>query len=395
MCKCSFAALLSFCCLNRLAAMALAVATLLANSTLTHASESVLTCALADQIAIRLAPRFGIDPVGKIKCQEIEPAQNIGATPKTATQDLDQQKNEERVYKIIGLIPHDYPYASCMQQWALASAPVRYDRSIKSLIIHPGTSAQEYRTLLIHEVTHLLQDQIIDLNELETAAISTDQKLAVPAMLVGQALLSEKSVNEFENQQIASNPPAPQPHKPCHPPTALLNIFTFPEDWGFRFTTALEQQLESKSFRKALLNPPRTTREILLPGEFLSRLALKDPPKLSAAPVHHYRDTAGQYLISQWLKLYMPEPVALKAAKGWQGDRLELLKDNQKFVIRWKLEFTTAKDVDEFLLALRIYFMARYRVEIDPEAALWRVGALNLEVEVFSLNNEVQIIWKY
>jgi len=281
---------------------------------------------------------------------------------------------QEIAYKIIGLVPIDYPYTHCFLDMAGDLSDALYDRSTKEIVVRSQEAVSD--TVLVHEIIHALQDQHFNLSKLRQGIELSDQDLAIAALVEGDAVIAEERY-----QQLVQLPPealgaGSQPE--CMPPEPLFSVFMFPYEWGRRFIQILSNH-DPESINRAFQDPPKTTRQVLYPEEYLnfgSTPPYGQPyfhPREIAGYKKLYSDMLGEYVLRSLFRTYSGRSFGILAAKGWQSDHMELYRqvDGDDYMIVWRILLEGSDDIEQFFDALRRYSASRFGLKVDRRATRW------------------------
>ena len=141
------------------------------------------------------------------------------------------------VGKKIGLIPPDYDYVRCNEEGLQDSAYALYDRTLHTFFIRNDVKTPV--SIVVHELVHALQDQHFNLTKITESAKTTDQDMAISALIEGDATAVEEiAESSFKDQYIGTGEKLTGDgyQSNCTPPEPLLSIGLFPYEWGSRFT---------------------------------------------------------------------------------------------------------------------------------------------------------------
>ena len=274
-------------------------------------------------------------------------------------------ENFEAVFKAVGFIPPNYPYARCEKEGAADWIWAVYDRRNRKILLRSDVEAPD--SIIAHEIVHALQDQRYPLQNLQARVNSFDQDLALAALIEGDAVRIE--------EHFASNPGsglsggATVVDSTCAPPAALLNLKLFPYEWGSRFIS-----LEQENLQYAFASPPQTSAQILYPKQKPSPSSAPHPAKKRLLGyVLIAEDSLGEFFLRNLLKTYLDPKQAILAAKGWRADRIALYRNSAGHsAVRWELHFESSRDVDQLRLALADYAHRRLDIRIEPSARRWQ-----------------------
>jgi hypothetical protein len=228
-------------------------------------------------------------------------------------------------------------------------------------------------TVMVHELTHALQDQLFQLSKKEQSLMrDTDANVAYHAVLEGEAVLvmvahmlakNGVSLDEVVKDDamlgmITSSVQADQMLDPSTP-RYFGEMLKFPYLDGLKFVVAAYRRGGWAELDKVHANPPRSTREVLHPEDYFARKAAPRAfdttrPQGALAAEH-----LGEF---HWRFL-----VGADAAKGWRDDRAVVYQDG-------RVEIDT--DWDESASATR--FAAAYEAFLTKrglDAKVTRDGA--------------------
>lgn len=215
-------------------------------------------------------------------------------------------------------------------------------------------------TVMVHELTHALQDQHFKLAEREKAlAPDSDANLAYHSVLEGEAVLVmmahvlRKSGVDFN--EVIGDPSvlgaissAAQADTMIEPgtPKYFAEMLKFPYIKGLEFVVAAYRRGGWKELDRVHANPPRSTREILHPEEYFARTsngrafdATKPKDALSA-------EHLGEF---HWRFL-----VGAENATGWLDDRAVVYRDGRVTIdTKWESAERAAKFAEAYAAFLQ------------------------------------------
>jgi hypothetical protein len=182
--------------------------------------------------------------------------------------------------------------------------------------------------VMVHELTHALQDQHFKLGEKEVALMrDTDANLAYHSVLEGEAVLvmvahmlgkngldlDEVVKDDAMLGMITSAAQAEQMIDPSTP-KYFAEMLKFPYLEGLKFVVAAYRRGGWKELDRIHADPPRTTRQILHPDEYFNR-SFKPQPFDEKKPANAISaEHLGEF---HWRFL-----VGADNARGWVNDRV-------------------------------------------------------------------------
>ena len=304
---------------------------------------------------------------------------------------LRQVPYEETVFKMIGIIPEDYNYTQGLINMYTSQLAGYYDKDNKFYAMADWISPGAQIPITVHELTHSLQDQHYDLTRLlDDEPATTDEALARLALVEGDAtavmfdytnkksglpaLAEQKSVSSFALSSILS---AIISTNSSDTPRSLQSLLIFPYLSGLGFVHAILVQDGYQAVDTMYSNPPKSTREILHPGKYFTRInsdtiTEKTDSEISATPrlinskyntPSVYTDTLGEFMISSLLNNFVSPIIAGQAAIGWKNDTLSLyqLSENpKKFLLVWDITLETETDAETLFSSLSKAYTERF-----------------------------------
>lgn len=299
---------------------------------------------------------------------------------------------EGTLFEILGIIPAGYDYQRCVLDGAANASAAFY--APRSKTIYFRNDAALPRSLAIHELTHVIQDHVFNLASFEPLEATTDSKLAGAALREGDAMLAETIASRGE--PVVINPECGPLVEPafvsgCEPPPVLAKIFTFPYEWGLRYANLVKEQGGGAALNGLFRSPPRTTTEVLYPNRFnpaklrgLERGADRIRSQNSLVG-EVYTDTLGEFVLRELLKEYAGLALAGKAAKGWLGDRVSLIRGgDDRWRVAWRIAVETEQDLEELKLAVSGYVLKRFGISVNAKAARWEAKRAPIELRLKS-----------
>jgi len=217
-------------------------------------------------------------------------------------------------------------------------------------------------TVMVHELTHALQDQLFQLSKKEQSLMrDTDANVAYHAVLEGEAVLvmvahmlakNGVSLDEVIRDDavlgmITSSVQAEQMLDPSTP-RYFAEMLKFPYLDGLKFVIAAYRRGGWAELDKVHANPPRSTREVLHPEDYFARKAAPrafdaNEPDGALAAEH-----LGEF---HWRFL-----VGADAAAGWRDDRAVVYKDGRVAI---DTEWDDAERATKFAAAYEAFLTRR------------------------------------
>jgi hypothetical protein len=233
--------------------------------------------------------------------------------------------------------------------------------------------------VMVHELTHALQDQSFDLHRLADPNPMSDSGMARKALVEGDATLTMLDYNfrmgleslpgleavlaglmRDPRKMIEETPDLPGARQMMAAPPWIRDTLLFSYLQGAAFCMDVKtrggQTLLDYAFRT---DPPRSTEQILHPEKWYGR---RDDPVVLHLPdlrkeLPGYRKAAEGTLGELSLRIYLRESLqdadwATAAAAGWGGDRFAVYEKGGGRVVAWVSEWDNGLEAGQFRNAL-------------------------------------------
>jgi hypothetical protein len=312
--------------------------------------------------------------------------------------------------KAFGLIPETMDLGRYLPDLLSSQVAGFYDPDGKYLAVidlprgflGKGEKAENEDMVLVHELTHALQDQHFDLHRFEDPDPLSDGGTAKTALVEGDATLAMLDATmrtSFETMPgmeailagmtrdpealAADSPDFPGAKEMSAAPAWVRDTLTFSYFQGLAFCVSARrlggQALLDYAFTT---DPPRSTEQILHPEKWHTRR--DDPVVLRfpdlAAELPGYRKAAEGEMGELGLRILFRQNLKSReqadaAAAGWGGDRFAVYEKEGGRLIVWIAEWDSEADAGEFRTALQS--LAGWRVEpAGPTRILAAHGSL-------------------
>jgi hypothetical protein len=269
-----------------------------------------------------------------------------------------------------------------------------------------GIPAAGEDVVLVHELTHALQDQSFDLHRFESRDPLSDAGTALSALVEGDATLTMLdfsaqtrieampgmdsilgTMTQDPEKLLEAIPDLPGGKEFAAAPAWIRDTLLFSYFQGAVFCVSAKHQGGQALLDYAFTtDPPRSTEQILHPEKWHTRR--DDPVSLRfpdlAAELPGYGKTAEGEMGELSLRIFLREGLkgteknterANTAAAGWGGDRFAVYEKDGGRLVVWITEWDTEADAGEFRSALQA--LGGWRVEAaSPSRVLAVRGSL-------------------
>jgi hypothetical protein len=246
---------------------------------------------------------------------------------------------------VLGLIDEDYDLAGSEIDMLREHIAGLYDSEQEEiyLVLDRYTSDLWLEMTFAHEFTHALQDQHFDLDSLNERSLTTDSRLALQALIEGDASLImveyafkhlfEMSLDRSDLLEAIQQVERGE-YKDA--PTVVRETAWFPYEQGIVFAAALVERGGWAELNAAFHNPPQTTEQVMHPDKYLAG-EVANPPlvgdllrALGAGWEELSRDVLGELFIRVYLESQLGSEEALMAGEGWEGDTAVLMLNDEE-----------------------------------------------------------------
>lgn len=232
-----------------------------------------------------------------------------------------------------------------------------YDSYTNRLVVQAEAPTPFARSIVVHELTHALQDQHFNLDrELD---YYDESSLAFDSLVEGDASRIEvqyiKSLSPEEQEQAVKE----QEGGSAPPESKSLEILSmlsgFPYEVGEQFVNEVFSTGGQDRLDKAFVSPPTTTEQLLHPERFLRLEKPVDVESPEPEGEVYEEGVWGEVGLLTMLLNTIPEEQAWRAADGWAGDYFVAWKRGGQDCIRMSIATDGPRDKDELVTALRAW----------------------------------------
>ncbi len=292
----------------------------------------------------------------------------------------DERESDQKLRVTLGLLRPDEDLLQITLDLLEEQVLGFYDEDDKKMYLvddHGGFGPEEKSTFA-HELTHALQDQYYNLDQLRPKhAHNNDRYAAITAVAEGDAMLVERLwvQDNLTQEEVNRLNTTGGTSKLDQAPLVVRAELLFPYVNGFDFVRRAFQRTSSyagidDTFKK----PPDSTEQILHPdkywaGEQPVEVTLPDLAKRMGEGWRQIdANVLGELDLRILLEQYGDRAVASRAAAGWGGDRWELLEKDGRQALVLKTSWDTDNDAREFFDAYGQGLRSRFSGARQDEA---------------------------
>jgi len=241
----------------------------------------------------------------------------------------------QKAYEFLGFLAPGQDLIPTYLGSFLGSVAGLYDPDTQTVYLAGGEDPDRLDRVLVHELTHALQDQSFSLKDYFGAegGQSMDRQFARDSLVEGQAVaVSEdyESLSRDKGLIDASGKTGPQAEGGEEAGPWGPGAVDFPYAYGAAFFRACRKENPGLSLKDLFARPPGTTREILHPGDYgrpVGEPARSGPRDWESDKI--WEDELGEYGLFLLARQGEPEGEAWAAVRGWRGDQVRLYEDPQ------------------------------------------------------------------
>jgi hypothetical protein len=298
--------------------------------------------------------------------------------PSTAAESTERAtkiKTQERVLKAYGLIGSDVDLGAIYDAFYTEAIAGFYDPKADDLVVRGDQLTPYVRVVMVHELTHALQDQHFNVDRTELNKKDDESATALTALVEGDAVRIEtlyfesrpqEEQKEIEKEEmVAASRPDPTI------PQSVLQLLYFPYLAGPPFTRDVVTKGGQPALDAAYVTPPTTSEQIIHADVFLQHQgpAVVEAPKPAGKRID--QGVLGEFGLRLVLEVVAGKARA-DAAQGWGGDRYVAWAKGDRACVRTAIAMDTRHDTDELRLALGAYATERKGTTVTgpPEGPL-------------------------
>jgi hypothetical protein len=279
--------------------------------------------------------------------------------PRTAQQSqiLASQSAFAGLLRALGLVkgPVDLDAASRSQADGVVGF---YESRTRRLYVRGKEVTPFLKEVLVHELTHALDDQRFGLNRGALAGLQDESAPSFRALAEGDAVVVEQrylaSLPAGERRTADAAGRAVTGPEPTVP-EVLVRLASYPYQAGARFVEQLVAAGGQGRLNQAFESPPTTSEQILHPDRFLSG----DSAGTVTRPEPNGRVVDRGVLGEMGLRLVLGSAVdgatALRQATGWAADRYVTWADGPRTCLRWHIAMDSPADTTDVAAGLRTW----------------------------------------
>ena len=297
----------------------------------------------------------------------------------------DRIEHEGKLLRKLGILPEGVSYLDMLLSLYTEQVGGFYDPKEKTLFLASWMPAAEQESVIIHELTHALQDQYFDIDKImenDRRSGNDDRTLAHQALMEGDGMVvmlqqivapMKRHFSELPNlaliMQTQMAAMKSQYTVLKNVPQFLQETLVFPYGYGASFIQQVWKQSPSwDAINKIYSDLPASTEQIMHPEKYY---ATRDNPKeVNAEPLAAplgaqwkvaYKNGFGEFSLGLLLNLHLIDERSRRAASGWGGDQVLLLENTQgNNAVLISTLWDTENDSEKFYAAMDEWFRRHF-----------------------------------
>lgn len=292
---------------------------------------------------------------------------------------------QSRAAALLGLLPAEFDLEAQLLDLMQEQAAGYYDPESKTFVVLGDMPHGAARGIVVHELTHGLDDQHFNLDSLITVQSDDDRMLALAAVIEGSAtavMTRYMSEQLAENRMTAADLAALAETDagrgdrfqaaPAMIQRGLAAPYVLGMDFLLRGNPSALMALSADDLNQAFRRPPRSSEQVLHPQKYWDESQADEPQPVPALDGARFlgRDwhcagsgTLGELFIALLVDPRPAPALALaargpgawtnEAAAGWGGDHWWLFEKGARAAVVLATVWDTERDAGEFAAAVR------------------------------------------
>lgn len=202
-----------------------------------------------------------------------------------------------------------------------------YDPKSKALVVRGGGATPYVRQVMVHELTHALQDQWFNIDRPQLDKTNDEQSLAFQTVVEGDAVRIENEYHDAMTPQEQAQADAEEQAEGSGTdlssvPRPLVELIAFPYIAGPAFIDQLDQVGGQQQVDDAFVHPPVSTAQVLDVERYLQHTAPRSVPVPRADGTAFDHGVLGEFGLLMLLEDVdgMSAPAAQQVGALWVGD---------------------------------------------------------------------------
>jgi hypothetical protein len=299
--------------------------------------------------------------------------------------DRDELEKEGKMLRKLGFIPADIDYREYILKLLTEQVGGYYDQEKKIFYIASWLTAEEQKPVMVHELTHALQDQHFDIEKIlrdDRANGNNDRASAHQALLEGDGMvvMLQSELDPIKRHfsdlpdlafvmQLQMDTMQAQYAVFRNAPAFIQQNLLFPYGYGASFLQKVWKKSPGwQPVNVIYADLPASTEQIMHPEKYFGVRDNPEPVKpldplagLGSDWKIAYQNVLGEFSLGLLLNLHLTEEHSRKSVSGWGGDQVIYMenssgRDGAVVNTIWDTE----EDAEKFYAAMDEWFLKRF-----------------------------------
>jgi hypothetical protein len=324
----------------------------------------------------------GLEPLAEVPLEVIDPSVLRGRLTAASQDERSVYRSviSQKLMAVLGLVTPDFDLLGALRDLRTEHAAGLYSaRERRMYLVSSATMLGPLHKLTVsHELTHALQDQHFDLQNLgRQQDANGDRLIGIRSLVEGDARLTQllwgrQFLTPDEKASLTNRDGTQGQSQLDQVPLVLRDELLFPYREGYQFVATLHRDGGYDAVNQAFRDPPQSSEQIIHPEKYPAEAPVSAPmPALAEALGGSWRtlrtDVLGELDLRILIEHFSDRPTAETAAAGWGGDSVALLEDDAgRLVVVLNTVWDSDAEAAEFYNAFVPTVAARFGGDQSP-----------------------------
>lgn len=295
-------------------------------------------------------------------------------------EDREEIEQTGRLLVALGLVEEGVDFVQSVKDLLGVGVVGFYDPETEELVVRGTELTPFVKLVLVHELTHALDDQLYDLDRQELEDADDESAFGFSVLVEGNAMRVEEQYREtlssseqFEATEEELSTAGDVDVSEI--PPILNEMLSFPYLAGPELVGAIVDDGGEAAIEAAFAEPPTTSEQLMHVDAFLDG---EDAVAVEAPPADGEvldEGAFGELMLVELLDSELERVEAEQAGEGWGGDWYVAWEDRDSFCVRADFVMDTTEDRSELFSALQKWAENQQGAEITEADEALRLTA--------------------